>query len=343
MGARARKHSSSKITCSISEAPRPPYSSGHEMPTQPASYIFFCHATRRSNVSRSGATRSSCGSSTRRSVGRFAASHSRISRRKASCSACTESPRVPSSTVLCGATRPRISPRARPKRSTVRGISRPRPSAWTRASATRRKSSPRMRIDTEVLPALNAMSVRSATAAIHERRKPEQRAERRHGAGHAARQREELVRRREPQRARAEERAQPRVVHSTGAGDTTCTARSLVRSTSAFAPASSGVPRTRAASALVSTGACSTTRNRDAGLSQPAREAHGDGGPPGRGPARRLTSHRSALSPSGDIDEAAPSGVRAGECGQRCGWTYMAPPPRSASMRTHGAALWDLR
>ena len=44
------------MICSIREAPRPPYSTGHEMPTQPALYIVRCHSTRRSNVARSGAT-----------------------------------------------------------------------------------------------------------------------------------------------------------------------------------------------------------------------------------------------------------------------------------------------
>ena len=38
-------------------APRPPYSFGQEMPTQPAACIFFCQAMRFSSVSRSGETR----------------------------------------------------------------------------------------------------------------------------------------------------------------------------------------------------------------------------------------------------------------------------------------------
>ena len=35
-----------KITCSISDAPRPPYSLGQEMPAHPASYSLRCHARR---------------------------------------------------------------------------------------------------------------------------------------------------------------------------------------------------------------------------------------------------------------------------------------------------------
>ncbi len=73
-GARAREYSSSQITRSMIEAPRPPYSVGHAMPTQPALCIVFCQATRRSNISRVDATRSSAGSSTQRSGGRFASS-----------------------------------------------------------------------------------------------------------------------------------------------------------------------------------------------------------------------------------------------------------------------------
>jgi hypothetical protein len=68
------------------EAPRPPYSVGHAMPTQPALCIVFCQATRRSNISRVEATRSSAGSSTHRSGGRFRSSHARNSFRKLSCS-----------------------------------------------------------------------------------------------------------------------------------------------------------------------------------------------------------------------------------------------------------------
>src|SRR5690242_15122199 len=85
-GARQAAYSSSHITRSMIEAPRPPYSRGHEMPTQPALCIVFCQAQRRSNVARSGATRSSAGSSTHRSRGRFAASQLRNPWRNASCS-----------------------------------------------------------------------------------------------------------------------------------------------------------------------------------------------------------------------------------------------------------------
>jgi hypothetical protein len=62
------------MTRSISPASRPPYSFGHVMPTQPAAFIRFCHAQRRSNVSRSDATRSSEASSRHSSGERFAAS-----------------------------------------------------------------------------------------------------------------------------------------------------------------------------------------------------------------------------------------------------------------------------
>src|SRR5580704_12880111 len=85
-GARARKYSSSKITCSIKLAPRPPYSSGQEIPTQPAACIVFCHAMRFSNVSRSGATRWSAASSTQISAGRFPSSQRRNSARNTACS-----------------------------------------------------------------------------------------------------------------------------------------------------------------------------------------------------------------------------------------------------------------
>src|ERR687891_2046340 len=48
-GTRWRASSSLKIDCSISVAPLPPYSSGQEIPAQPASCIFFCQARRNSN------------------------------------------------------------------------------------------------------------------------------------------------------------------------------------------------------------------------------------------------------------------------------------------------------
>src|SRR5215216_6141822 len=86
IGAPARKYSSSKITCCMKLAPRPPYSFGQESPTQPAACIFFCQVRRRSSVSRSGETRWSCASSTFKSSVRFASSHSRNSRRNAACS-----------------------------------------------------------------------------------------------------------------------------------------------------------------------------------------------------------------------------------------------------------------
>src|SRR5439155_599172 len=73
-------------TSRMIEALRPPYSLGHAMPTQPALCIAFCHATRRSNIARVEATRSSTGSSTRSSAGRFAASQPRNSLRNVSCS-----------------------------------------------------------------------------------------------------------------------------------------------------------------------------------------------------------------------------------------------------------------
>src|SRR5580700_4239169 len=86
IGAWARKYSSSKITCWIKLAPRPPYSLGQEIPTQPAACIFFCQATRFSSVSRSGATRESWASSTLRSSVRLASSQARNSRRNSACS-----------------------------------------------------------------------------------------------------------------------------------------------------------------------------------------------------------------------------------------------------------------
>ena len=74
-GASARTISSVKIACSTSVAPRPPYSLGQETPAQPASYSFFCQATRNSKPSSS-----LCGSS----PGALASSHERSSSRKAS-------------------------------------------------------------------------------------------------------------------------------------------------------------------------------------------------------------------------------------------------------------------
>src|SRR5688500_15240374 len=85
-GARAAVYSSSQITRSMRLAARPPYSFGQLMPTQPAACIVFCHARRRSNVSRSLATRSSAASSRQRSGGRLAASQPRSCLRNASCS-----------------------------------------------------------------------------------------------------------------------------------------------------------------------------------------------------------------------------------------------------------------
>src|SRR4051812_41582998 len=83
MGARARKYSSSKMTCCMKLAPRPPYSLGQDRPTQPAACIFFCQVRRFSSVSRSGETRWSCASSTFSSSGRLASSQSRNSARNA--------------------------------------------------------------------------------------------------------------------------------------------------------------------------------------------------------------------------------------------------------------------
>ena len=48
-GAFERAISSLKIVCSISVAPRPPYSFGHEMPAQPAACSLPCHSRSNSN------------------------------------------------------------------------------------------------------------------------------------------------------------------------------------------------------------------------------------------------------------------------------------------------------
>src|SRR5262249_27949304 len=48
-GTRCRASSSLKIDCSINVAPLPPYSSGQEIPAQPASCILFCQTRRNSN------------------------------------------------------------------------------------------------------------------------------------------------------------------------------------------------------------------------------------------------------------------------------------------------------
>src|SRR5947199_1622578 len=68
------------------DATYPTYLLLNTTPTQQALCIVFCHATRRSNISRLDATRSSTGSSTRRSAGRCAARKARNSLRNASCS-----------------------------------------------------------------------------------------------------------------------------------------------------------------------------------------------------------------------------------------------------------------
>src|SRR6267142_6345970 len=86
-GARAAAYSSSQMTRSMIDTARPPCSIGHAMPIQPALRMAFCQAQRRSKTSRVDATRSSAGSSTRRSCGRLAASQPRNSLRNASCSA----------------------------------------------------------------------------------------------------------------------------------------------------------------------------------------------------------------------------------------------------------------
>ena len=45
-GAWARAASSLKMTCSVSVAPRPPYSLGHDSPAQPPSYSWRCQSLR---------------------------------------------------------------------------------------------------------------------------------------------------------------------------------------------------------------------------------------------------------------------------------------------------------
>ena len=74
------------MICSIREAPRPPYSIGHEMPTQPALYIVRCHSTAPLERVAVGGHALVVRIVDAQVVGRFAASHCRISRRKASCS-----------------------------------------------------------------------------------------------------------------------------------------------------------------------------------------------------------------------------------------------------------------
>ncbi len=52
-GTLARAISSEKIACSIRVAPRPPYSFGHEIPAQPASWSLPCQSRRNSNLASS--------------------------------------------------------------------------------------------------------------------------------------------------------------------------------------------------------------------------------------------------------------------------------------------------
>src|SRR6201997_2119307 len=68
-GASTRAISSQNSDCSISVAPRPPYSLGQETAAQPPSYNFLCHARRYGNDSSSGFSRHSP-----QSLGTFASS-----------------------------------------------------------------------------------------------------------------------------------------------------------------------------------------------------------------------------------------------------------------------------
>src|SRR3954454_3548100 len=87
-GAFARTISSPKIACSMSVAPRPPYSLGHDSPAQPASCSLRCHSRRNSNPS------SSPGGS---SPGWFSSTQARSSSRKA----CSFGERVRSTARAC--------------------------------------------------------------------------------------------------------------------------------------------------------------------------------------------------------------------------------------------------
>src|SRR5260370_10600809 len=78
-GARASIISWPKMTCSISVAPRPPYSLGQLSPMYPASYSARCHPTRRSSHVAEVASSLSLSAQ----AGRFARSQARTSSRKA--------------------------------------------------------------------------------------------------------------------------------------------------------------------------------------------------------------------------------------------------------------------
>src|SRR5262249_31070526 len=67
-----RPNSSLKMACSITEAPRPPYSFGHQIPIQPPSWSFLCQVFCRSE--RACGARSSSPQE-RRPPGTFASSH----------------------------------------------------------------------------------------------------------------------------------------------------------------------------------------------------------------------------------------------------------------------------
>src|SRR5215469_7433535 len=77
-GASTRAISSQKSDCSISVAPRPPYSLGQETAAQPPSYNFRCQALRYGNDSSNGFSRHSL-----QSPGTLAANQDRNSSRKA--------------------------------------------------------------------------------------------------------------------------------------------------------------------------------------------------------------------------------------------------------------------
>src|SRR4029450_2208143 len=133
---------------------------------------------------------------------------------------------------------------------------------WTRAPDRRRKSAQGMMMDRVLLPALNPISSRIASASSTSTGRPKRFPKGGTAPGTqpvSASSSSGVAKRsvRVPRMARTLALSTRRLP-----GSTTCTGASAARSTNALAPDSMGVPRTCAASALVNTGACSNKRKR---------------------------------------------------------------------------------
>ena len=182
-----------------------------------------------------------------------------------------------------------------------------------------------MVIETARLPALKAISVAARELLVDEHLQAEQVAEGRHRAGHAAGQGQELVGRREPEPPGPEHRAEPRVVDPPVGGEDEVHRTVVGADHERLGAASSGVPRTAAASALVRTGACSSTWNGTPAAAEPCDETLGEGG------ARvRVFDHR-ATGAGWSSDRRARAGRAGGPDRRR--------RPGAGSREGHGARV----